>query len=550
MVLLLTRTQPLTEFACKYYPFFFIVQMLELEATLVARLKDHEEKLSKHRSIVDKQRQWLLSKAPSEALISHEPEVPGLKRQENAPSFQRVEDRLLAHGEENKKRLESERQRALQERLEVEKAAVERDVSKRRVASGVASKEYAQHRERTLLQQPADVSGKPQISLESERLAAEKRLRENLDGVDIAESLLIRGEQSKENAWKRLQDAANAIPKPVPCITNKARHLEMNQDVVSRLYATENNSAESLRDLISRSLEIGKPTVSKRAKELQRKPGHVVYDDLYSDARRLSEARSRIFEERAKTPPPSATPRINAVSDYIASQLPQTSTERLTTPRTAQLINDKPSFKPRISKESERLAQIRKQEEHDIFSALHSDGSRRSAHIQQLAMKSELEAVSQCTFRPSISAKAKTKTAEKLEHRVSQWAQKRQQRLDETAVEHLEQVMSECTFHPKVNSAPMNEMEPTPAYDGEGSAWGYHRFVDRYSGARQRKELERSAQEAVFSSGAKWQNVATTPKAPNLSCFSPRSHVNSSVKYDAIRSAMDALRAADDASQL
>lgn len=511
-----------------------IGSMIELEASLASRLHEHEEQLKKHRLLVEKQREWLVDHnlphqvPPSKGSIVTPTTTAVAATKRSLP----IEERLLQKGEESRRRIEAEREKLEAERIDTENAAIQERAPTSSLV-GRRSSEFS----RTAWQ-PVENTSKPQISLMSERLAEARRARDGHSHLDIASSLLIRTPRNVEEQMPQTSQ---------PSITPRASALHRPGTAFERLYASHSGkSAEpqsDLRALIEESLVSGTPIITARAQALQRREGHSVCDDLYADARRAREERIR----KAATPPPRSKPKIDAVSEIIATQLPMSSAQRLILPRSAKASVERPTFTPTIAKASEKLVAARESDSsHHAphHEHLHRESYRRASRIQEQSaakLKAELEG---CTFKPKISLLAANSRVEAAAYdRMSKWQQRRSQRVEDERIKRLEEEDRLCTFAPSINTSSAHDETESLVYGGDGRAWGFNDFVERQNAGRKKRSDEDEHVAQAFADGSNWRRASTIPKEPNISAFNTPSRPSQA--HVALSLAMNALREAE-----
>lgn len=550
--------------------------MEDFETALAARLREHEEKMRRHRDIVEQQRKWLLQ---STAVTASTPvTVPPVSMTGESPESNRntavaaspnrddvrkqcVVDRLLQKGEEAKKR--REQQRELAERGKLEKELQEMSVRPTNRTTCTPTAIAMQHPATKKVDlQTAVATWHPQISLTSEKIALDKRQREHTEFMTIEDSLLARSEQSKADKWMRAKFLAHTENTGTPKITSIAKTLNRNEDVALRLYEGARNSAhatasskEELKNLIEDCIDATfTPVISDKARRLQRRDGHSVSNDLYQQAKVQQQFRKEI-QASALSNDCKAKPHIDPVSDLIATQLAQSVTERLTAPKNNSTQVTRSSFKPRISKASERLALYRRGEHNDepFFETLHKESYLRQVKNEQRKRLLEEERVRDCTFAPNVGTSAHSKhPTDSFVERAQKWEQRRQQQLESVAERCHEESIKECTFSPRIAHTSSRTKSPSLLYGGDGHAWGFHEYIDRQDQARLQRLEAAEAEALAFSTGSRWQNKRTVPQAPHLSCFetSYAKQSNGAAANNAVRSAYDALVHAEEASLL
>jgi hypothetical protein len=298
----------------------------------------------------------------------------------------------------------------------------------------------------------------PRLTGNSERLAQRHRRRQGVDGLAIAESLTARHELANKEKWIHAQ-YIHALEVPARPKVNSARPQDdavdpdsLAIDVVDRLYSVSRSKSKAeeaeLRDLVGGALDDDSrytPAITAKAKRLQRKPGHSVGDDLHLLGKLKVERQAKIAELK----PPSAEPRIDAVSDMIASRLPESTWERLQGSTRALVRNadgtvvrtrsapagvDRSSFTPRINAASARTAKRLRQnqsskfdrkakhlqspslsdetdgsEETDHADALHQDAKRWAQRKEQLRQQAEERELAGHTFKPQLAELHRTR---------------------------------------------------------------------------------------------------------------------------------------------
>eukprot|EP01064_Diplonema_japonicum_P030469 TRINITY_DN5190_c0_g2_i1.p1 TRINITY_DN5190_c0_g2~~TRINITY_DN5190_c0_g2_i1.p1 ORF type:complete len:404 (+),score=74.07 TRINITY_DN5190_c0_g2_i1:81-1292(+) len=97
----------------------------------------------------------------------------------------------------------------------------------------------------------------------------------------------------------------------------------------------------------------------------------------------------------------------------------------------------------------------------------------------------------------------------KVYDRVSQWARRREQKLDEERKKNEEKKVEGCPFTPQTRSSKVPyswEQKSGSIYGGTGRAWGYDEFVERQREARRRSNEKR---ENGKYTGKNWTNEVT-----------------------------------------
>lgn len=582
--------------AHNFFVFPLLISMADLDAVIAARIKQHEEKMQRHRQIVDEQRRWLLQRAHE--LPVHQPQAQSITQvpsstahsafadhshttdlahghpaanttlssaaqNKNALS-ENVVDRLMKYGNDLRRRKEAEQFRMEEARKAQDETACKPVAPTRSTLSATRPRSASPtvSRRRHDIQLEDQYSGKPQISLRSEVLAKQRRVRESTENLPVEDALLRRAEKVDEEKWHRMQQQ-EAVQNPGrPQVTEKAAALRREGDVSTRLYESRASHASSLnvselRNLVSEIVDeetiSARPTITPLAQALGRREGHTAHDDLYEHAevRRqylAAQALKSSAELRSK-------PSINPVSDIIAASLQQSSFERLTKPKSQPPSPAPATFKPKLSQRSAQLSKHRptvgsRTEE------LYQDAYRRNAAREKIERDREVEEASSLSFTPTTNVNHSANSSfsqESFQERSKRWDQRRQLRQEEGLRKLVEDEMKECTFAPVIASGPPPSHlkgAGTSLYDGEKEEDPATRlYLERQEYARQLKEQNRRAEEKLLSVGSKWQNRITVPNPPNLHCFeeSPRPPYRHATSL-AVQEAMAAIRFADEAS--
>jgi hypothetical protein len=234
----------------------------------------------------------------------------------------------------------------------------------------------------------------------------------------------------------------------------------------------------------------------------------------------------------------------------IASHLPESSHERLVRQHRETPKQAGPSFQPKISVASSKIAEGRRipGENANFETRLYSDRFRRDAEIQNRRKEAELSALRDCTFSPSLNLTRRQEplSRDDVTERFQKWNIRRQQRIEDIMAKKAEEELKECTFQPKTTN-PHRSVDDNELYGGDGKAWGFHEFVERQALARTAKQVDEERMAAVFADGSRWSRSQTVPKGPNLD--HDRTPTKSTVQQQALRSAIDALRIAEQASR-
>ncbi|ORC86211.1 uncharacterized protein TM35_000302510 [Trypanosoma theileri] len=430
--------------------------MTDLGEVLASRLALQDERSRRQRQLFEDHRRWLISElvslSPNNNNVSNSDDndvnrkrpkeqekgqmssqyVRGTKHGSSVP----VEDRLMEYGRQRLERLQKARQtHQEEEELEEQKIlqAAESHLHKRtHVPLSVSAEELsrirARRHERIIEQSVGELNFHPRISIESARLAHERKVRENTEAMPIAETLLYRKASADERLEKKRSES-NTI-RASPMITRKAKEMKLPYTAAERLYlhAKERQIEEKamegkLHDIVEENLEMTfHPLISEKAEKLQRKPGRRAYNDLYDHGVQQQRQKSLISNEKDKV---CFKPSINRVSEMIATQMNESTTERLLKPRQVKRAAT-PS--PQVHMRSEDLNRR--------FGHLYLDGIARSARQRNLLLQQqqqqESELHSECTFAPKINrsrVRSNSAVTLPLDVRMRLWQERRDQRL-------------------------------------------------------------------------------------------------------------------------
>ncbi|KAH9600144.1 hypothetical protein LSM04_004106 [Trypanosoma melophagium] len=431
--------------------------MTGLGEILASRLALQDERSRLQRQLFEDHRRWLISElvslSPNKNNSSHNENDDALKkrslqeREKSQMSSQNVrgikhgssvpvQDRLMEYGRQRLERMQKARQiRQEEEESEEQKIlkASEAHLHKRTyvplaVNTEELSRIRARRHERITEQSVGELNFHPRISVESARLAHERKVRENTEAMPIADTLLYR-KASADGRLETKRSESNII-RASPMITRKAKKMKLPYTAAERLYlhakerqSEEKAMEEKLHDIIEENLELTfHPLISEKADKLQRKPGRRAYDDLYEHGLEQQRQKRLTSNEDNKD---CFKPSINRVSDLIATQMNESTTERLLKPRQVKRAAT-PS--PQVQMRSEYIDRR--------FGHLYLDGVARSARqrnllLRQQQMDSELH--SEYTFAPKINRNCVSSSSAvtlPLDVRMRLWQERRDQRLN------------------------------------------------------------------------------------------------------------------------
>ncbi|EKF38361.1 hypothetical protein MOQ_001433 [Trypanosoma cruzi marinkellei] len=418
--------------------------MTELGDVLTCRLVVEDERMRRQREAFEEQRQWLLSKLVS---VCHDDGGGDDEKDEKRPEKRRekrrlrsrssrctvgvpVEERLLEYGRQRDERVEEAR-RIRQEEAEMAEAKLLERAEPRaqrgtRALSPSTAETLARRRaeryERLMEESTAELNFHPRISIESARLARERRLKENIADLSLPEALLRRKAMTDEQ-MERKRNEMHAI-RAAPMITKKAKQLPLPYTAVERLYlhakekqSDKRDTRERLQEVIEENMEFPfHPSISERAERLQRKPGRHVYEDLYEHGLKQQQERLLVTSEEGS----EFHPNINRVSELIAARMNESTTDRLLKPRQVKSEEAAPRKLLLCRKDLDRR-----------FDQLYMDGGKRAERRRSLS-EEEQELGPECTFAPKINESRMSADGVPglpLDVRMHLWQERKKQRL-------------------------------------------------------------------------------------------------------------------------
>jgi len=372
----------------------------------------------------------------------------------------------------------------------------------------------------------AEVRSKPVISQRSKKLA-EKQDRE----AKIEDTLLAYKDKKleKQEEKKQMQEVEECPHHPQ--ITNYAAQLEREGDIGERLY----NKAFEYRAKRAEEVERQMCEIEEMARGVHRSPPRLAsYSFEYKhepEARTLpieldlqrreaekQALREQAAQERDEEEAVQHYPRINAMSDLIAQQLPETSVERLLKPKTVwagpeETEENDPNltFRPHVNQRSveinnEKLARGEvSTDRNEYLFQKDEENKYRMEQARKRALDKEME---ECTFQPNINrASSYTPALQSncsVVARTQQWQKQRNARMRQEREAQDKKEMEECTFRPNIGKYKPKKKAPAKA-----DAYGVDTHIDRQASARKQKE---DAVEIPHSTGEGWQNKVTEPK--------------------------------------
>lgn len=368
----------------------------------------------------------------------------------------------------------------------------------------------------------AEVRQAPIISSRSRRLA-QKQERE----LKIEDTLLKKGNQYKERIAAK---PASEECTHTPAITTYASAIEREGDVGSRLYS------KAFEYKAKRAEEVERQMAEIEAMANQpRQPRRIApysYEALAEpDIRTLpieldlqrreaerQQMRDLYLMEREEEESLMHYPRINAMSDLIAQQLPEDSVSRLLKPKTVWVAppeDDDPelTFKPRVNTRSvainaEKLA--RGEVGSDRNEYLYQKDEENKYRMEQARKRALDKEMEECTFQPNINRNSQNtaSSSHSVVARTLQWQKNRNARMRQEREQQEKKEMEDCTFKPNISSykpkkAAAKKKKKTEDY------YGVDAHLSRQAEARKLKE---DAATIPHSTGDAWTNELTKPE--------------------------------------
>ncbi|KEG09185.1 hypothetical protein DQ04_05651010 [Trypanosoma grayi] len=451
--------------------------MAGLGEVLACRLAAEDERSRRQRQMFEEQRQWLLSQImslPREA-GRQQPKQPQQEQRRRQQSQQPkpsshdarearrgagvcVEERLLEYGRQKADRLEKarmarEEEKEMAERVSLRAAEIKPQRCTRApmpISAEELSRKRAERHGRLVEESAAELSFQPRISVESARLAKERKAKEHIEGMPVVESLLYRKAVADERMQRKR--AESNVRRASPMITAKAKQMALPFTAAERLYLhakerhiEEKDMEERLHDAIEDNLEcVFHPSISEMAEKLQRKPGRHAYEDLYEYGVLQQQQRRHAASQEGVDFHPS----IDRVSEIIATRMNESTTDRLLKPRETKRAATPP---PKV--------QLRREDLDQRFTQLYMESGVRAARRRSLSIGQQ-EAGPECTFAPRInrSRVSNGSLAElPLDVRMRLWQERRNQKLKAARreAEEKEEEEAACPGAAAVATAPV-----------------------------------------------------------------------------------------------
>lgn len=328
----------------------------------------------------------------------HDATLSQQQQQQQAHPAGRVEDRLLAWGEEYRSRLARAREQRAAETRRLDEVLVNtlaqvkrprwRSAEEREAALAKQSAREAARRQALEEEQARCAPSHPAILPHSKRLVAQRQAR--------AHSLAGK----EDNADK----TARRVP-PGSCSSEEAPF---------------------------------RPTVSACASRLSRQPGHSAFDDLYAHSAARAQYLRELTAVSQEAPP--FKPQLNHRSSELAARLASTSWQRLSTPRQASLA---------LTGSSTARGGA------DSVPRDRDDGNDAAAGRQRLQHTQRGSAKGRAARMPSSDRAA-------LTQRMEAWQRRKEAHLSERRREAELREKERCPFRPQTTRTPTTIATPTP----------------------------------------------------------------------------------------
>jgi hypothetical protein len=347
-----------------------------------------------------------------------------------------------------------------------------------------------------------DVRDTPDINPRSELLAQRRREKEGLAGYSHFEALIERDRLSQLAKWEKRQREWILDNPGNPRITEYAARLHRDSDVSERLYK------ESL-ELHQKKAELQRKAAEEelRKKELS---SRVIDErdasDLLHRHENYYKSRDQKIEAIRELEKKMHTPTINPVSDALAAKLPQSTMERLSTPRRTHSQSN-PSHSRSGTSHSP--------------SPIHSNIS----HAAPVVTPSRYEYPAEVGKPPGASPAASASPppgmtpskvpieAVRTYERMMAAEERRLARLDRVRQELAQEELEECTFHPTTGATPRG---------GAGSAQSTYERTMLWAKKRDEKLAQERQALAEAESPPFTPNINLSQSPYNLSPASSR----------------------------
>lgn len=272
----------------------------------------------------------------------------------------------------------------------------------------------------------------PSISTRSLKLAEKSR------GKGKIEDRLIEVGQKKaiEQMEREVLEAIESRAQATPAITSLASKLKRDGDVADRLLEYQKIYNDHMENLARSNIDEStyRPQIySTTAKSKYLLPTKPV---------------KKMFEEE-----PSFKPAISKRSEKLASRLGESTQERLARkPQEKKFVDEECTFKPKVNRNSSSYSSIKK-EGKQKWEELYKLKDKKQEDIERL--KKELEnnqpETKECTFKPKLN-KTSLKTSSTLFDRMKDWEKAKQDKIKQTQEIVQNKDLIGCTFAPQIKT--------------------------------------------------------------------------------------------------
>mmetsp|Transcript_7303 Transcript_7303/g.27327 ORF Transcript_7303/g.27327 Transcript_7303/m.27327 type:complete len:704 (-) Transcript_7303:53-2164(-) len=366
------------------------------------------------------------------------------------------------------------------------------------------------------------------------------------------EDQLMEKEYARRQSIFLQSEKQYALENPgTPKITPQAARMVREGSVTDRLFEMASKMGEKKRfhALQKRIQEEESLTFEPHMQDSSESVSHsrtmpVYLDLLQRDEQRKMKKLEKI-ERLMEKEKDLHKPKINPVSQEIASRLPSTSRERLLAP-SKQRQSDNPnldeancSFRPELCAKSREIEAEKELSSTERIDKLYQRDRRRREKIENLRSFYEQKELEECTFAPKTSGVAEYERPRSrkrgssrvpFNERAQQWQEKRESKINVKRRNIEAKEMENCTFHPNIVTQDEERGQslgiPIQHHDSRFTSLsqthiletsdqppvqpsGYTEFIKRQQEARRRKEQKTSG---VFVTGENWKNRVTVPK--------------------------------------
>ena len=350
---------------------------------------------------------------------------------------------------------------------------------------------------------------KPKLNPRTLKIINKKKAKDN--NLSLEESFERKEFLRQQRVAEMTEDYFGQIAPMTPKITAQAAKIMRDGSVTDRLYQLSFKMNEKKQEISMQQLEEEKRLYDFNPKinltDIER--DDTVYEDLFHKEEHFRMKRYERLEKLLERENMLHYPKINPVSEEIASRLPVSSKERLLirpekkdSPNKLNL-----SFKPQINEKSKLIEEEKPRNEDRITQLLNFEKKKKQAIEEKRKEKSEKE-MEECTFRPSISAIPSKNLNKSFNDRVVSWDNKRKARMEKERREKSVQEMRECTFKPVIERMKPDEFSKSMGEESAIEPVGFDDFVQRQVEAREKKK--NSVREIKY--GENWKNEITVPK--------------------------------------